>query len=104
VRGHGTNGIERRARTTDEAVLNGQNGFGDDGEMAGEEEVIDSDDRAGESVFDGGEEGVSGAFVDGTEGGVESGAGDGSDSRAKKLESGFFAERAGLTLEGDAHL
>jgi hypothetical protein len=85
-------------------VLYGENGFRDDNEFAGEKEIVDADDRACQGIFDGSEESVGGAFFDGAEGGIKRGARNGSDGRAEKLESGFFAESAGLALEGDAHL
>ena len=103
VRGDGTDGVERRAGTADEAMLNGKDGFRDDSEIALQEEVIDSDNGTREGVFYGGEEGIGEAFVDGAEGGVKGGAGDGGDSLAEELDGGFFAEGAGLALESYAH-
>lgn len=85
-------------------MFNGENGFRDDGEITGEKEIVDADDGTREGIFDWGEERVSGAFFDGAEGGIKRGAGNGSDGGAEELESGFFAECAGLALEGDAHL
>jgi len=85
-------------------VLDGEDGFGGDGESAFEKEIVDADDGSGEGVFYGGEERVGGAFVDGAEGGVKSGARNGGDGFAEKLDGGGFAEGAGLALEGDAHL
>ena len=85
-------------------MLDGKNGFRDDNEFAGEKEIVDTDDRASKRIFDGSEQSVGGAFLDGAEGGIKRGAGNGSDGGAEKLESGFFAESAGLALEGDAHL
>lgn len=85
-------------------MLNGKDGLGDNGEFAGEKEIVDADDRASERIFDRGEESVGGAFFDGAERGIKRGAGNGSDGGAEKLESGFFTESAGLALKGDAHL
>ena len=96
-------GIERGAGAADEVMLDGEDGFGSDGERAFEEKIVDADDGAGESVFDRGEESVGQAVADGAEGGVEGGAGDGGDSLAEELDSGFFAEGAGLALESYAH-
>ena len=39
-------------------MLDGEDGFGSDGEGAFEEEVVDADDGAGEGVFYGGEESI----------------------------------------------
>jgi len=104
MRGNGTDGLESGAGAGDEAMLDGKNGFRNDREMAGEEQIVDADDGARQGIFDGGEESVGGAFLDGTKGGIKRRAGDRSDCRAKELEGGFFAEGAGLALEGDAHL
>ena len=58
MRGHGADGIERRAGAADEVMHHGENGLGGDGKGAFEEEIVDADDRAGERVFDGGQESV----------------------------------------------
>ncbi len=100
--GYGADVAERGAGAPDEVMLDGEDGFGSDGERAFQKEIVDADDGAGECVFDGGEESVGAAFADGAENGVEGGAGDGGDGFAEELDGGFFAEGAGLALEGDA--
>src|SRR5580698_3074894 len=104
MRGDRADRIERRAVAADEVMLDRQDGFGGDSQGAFEEEIIDADDWAGESVFDWGQESVREAVADGAEGGVEGGSRDRGDSFAEKLDGGFFAEGAGLALEGHAHL
>ena len=104
MRGDGTDGIERRTGAANESMLNREDSLRDHPEIAGEQEVVDTDDGTGEGIFDGGEESIVGAFFDGAESGIEGGAGNGSDGGAEKLKGGFFAEGAGLALEGDAHL
>jgi hypothetical protein len=106
--GHGMTGdgadvAELGAGAADELMRDGEDGFGRDGEGAFEEEIVDADDGAGEGVLHGGEESVGKAVADGAEGGVEGGAGDGGDGFAEELDGGFFAEGAGLALEGHAH-
>ena|SRR5580704_260393 len=85
-------------------MLDGKNRLRDDNEFAGEKEIVDTDDRASKRIFDGSEQSVGGAFLDRAEGGIKRGAGNGSDGGPEKLKSGFFAESAGLALEGDTHL
>src|SRR5712691_9832070 len=103
MRGDTAKIAEGCAGAADEVMLDGQNRFCDDSEIAFEKKVIDADDRAGQRIFDGSQEGVGGAFLDGAKGGVEGGTWHGDDLFAKKLESGFFAESAAFALEGDAH-
>ena len=88
----------------DDVMLDGEDSFGGDGEVALEEKIVDTNDRAGERIFHGGEEGVGEAVCDGAEGGVKGGARDSGDGGAEELDGGFFAEGAGFALEGDAHL
>ena len=99
----GADRIERGAGAADEVMLDGEDGFGSDVEGAFEEKIVDADNWAGEGVFYGGEESVGQAVADGAEGGIEGGAGNGGDSLAEELDSGFFAEGAGLALESYAH-
>jgi hypothetical protein len=101
--GYGAEFVERCAGAADEVMFDGEDGFGGDGEGALEEEIVDADDRAGEGVFNGGEKGVGKAVADGAESGVEGGARNRGDAFAEKLDGGFFAEGAGLTLKGNAH-
>ncbi len=103
MRGHGAYRVEGRARAANQVMLDGENGFGGDGEGAFKEEIVDADDWTGERIFDRGEESVGEAFADGTEGGVEGGARDRGNSFAEEADGGFFAEGTGLALEGDAH-
>ena len=102
MRGDGANVDECGAGAGDEVMLDGEDGFGGDGEGAFEEEIVDADDWACEGVFYGGEESVGEAVADGAEGSVEGGARDGGDGFAEKLDGGFFAEGARLALKGDA--
>jgi len=95
--------VKRGAGYADDVMFDWEDGFGSDGQGAFEEEIVDADNRASEGVFYGGEERVGEAFADGAKGGVEGGARDGGDFDAEELDGGFFTERAGLALEGDAH-
>ena len=103
MRGDGADGIERRAGAADEAVLDGEDGFGGDGERTFEHEIVDADDGAGEGVLDGDEECIGGVVADGAEDGVEGGTRDGGDGFAEELDGGGFAEGAGLALKGYTH-
>ena len=76
-----------------------ENGFGDHGEIALEEQVIDADDGTGKRVFHWSEENVRSAIRDGGEGGIEGGARNSRDGIAEKLDGGGFAEGAGFALE-----
>ena len=50
----GANIVECGTGAADEVMLDGEDGFGGDGEGTFEEEVVDADDGACEGVFDGG--------------------------------------------------
>jgi hypothetical protein len=104
MRGDGADVAECGAGAADEVMLDGEDGFGDDGEGTFEEEIVDADDWTRERVFDGGKESIGEAIADGAEGGVEGGARDRGDGFAEELDGGFFAEGAGLALKGDAQL
>ena len=103
MRGYGADGIKRRVWAADQVVLDGKDGFGSDGEGAFEEKIVNADDGSGEGVFYGREESVGEAVADSAEGSVEGGARDGGDGFAEELDSGFFAEGAGLALKGYTH-
>src|SRR4029077_7881335 len=51
MRSDGADGIERRAWTANEAMLNREDNFRDYAEVAADEEVIDPDNRTCEGVF-----------------------------------------------------
>ncbi len=53
MRSHGTKALQGGARAADQMMLDGQDGFRNDAEIAFEQEIVNADDRAGERVFHG---------------------------------------------------
>jgi hypothetical protein len=103
MRGDGTDGIKRRAWTTDKAVLNREDNFRDYAEVAADEEVIDPDNGTCEGVFDGSKNSIGQTFLDGTKSRIKSGARHRSDTWTEKLKRRFFTESAWLALKRNAH-
>ena len=71
MRGYGAEALQGGARATDEMVLDGEDGFRDDSELALQQKVIHSDDGSGERIFHGNQKSVGGAFRYGAERGIE---------------------------------
>src|SRR6266704_1322969 len=103
MRSYGTNVLQRCPGAGDQMVLDGKNGFRDDGEPALQEKVIDAHNRAGQRVFHGSEQRVGRSFVDGAESCVKGSARHRCDGIAEKLTCGRFAEGTGFALESHAH-
>jgi hypothetical protein len=98
-----TDGIERRARAANESMLNREDSLRNHSEIAAEEEVIDPNDGTRERIFDGREKSIGCIFFDGPKGRIKCRARDRGDFFAEEADGGFFAEGAGLALEGDSH-
>lgn len=93
---------KRSARAADELMLNVQNGFRDDRQVAFDKQVVNANDGAGERIFDGGEESIGVSFGNCAERRVECRTRNGGDGSTEELNGGAFAERAALALERNA--
>ncbi len=100
---YGTNVLQRCPGAGDEMVLDGEDGFGDDAEIAFEQKIVNAHDGASERIFDRNEQCVGGTFFDGAESCVKRSARHCCDGIAEKLNCRRFAEGAGFALESHAH-
>jgi len=95
----GCEATERRARAADQVMLDRQNRFGSDGQVAFEQQVEYAQHRAGERVLNGHEQCVRCALGDGAEGRVKRRPRHRRNRLAEKLHRGLLAERPRLALK-----
>lgn len=101
MRSNGAESGKRRARATDQVMLDGEDGLGDDTQTALQEKIVDAHNGTGEGVLDGREESVGETFVDRAKSSFKGGARHGGDGFAEKLHRSFLAESTRLALKGD---
>ena len=94
---------ERRAGNRDELHFNRQNCLRDNRKPAFLQEIEHAHDRACQGILHRRKEGVSGTFGDSREGRLKCCPRHGRDRIPEKLDSGGFAECAGLALKSYAH-
>src|SRR6266704_2860807 len=80
---YGTNALQRCPGAGDQMVLDGEDGFGDDAEIAFEQKIVNAHDGASERIFYRSQKSVGSAFRDGAERGIKRGAWNRSDPFAE---------------------